>query len=150
MSHILSVYTGVTACGIPIPMAVPLPTAPSVLQGRELKPHIPAQFLLYPHKEAQITSSDTEEDCGAGTVVAESSNHTSASKTLAAKPVCPAHIPVLDPKLRLSTSKVKYSSLPICVITQSNLCDPHPVLSRALVCHGVAIILLGSRRGRVM
>lgn len=43
--------------------------------------------------------------CTAGTVVGESSNHPTFSKTLAAKPVSTAHIPELDPKLRKSTSK---------------------------------------------
>ena len=58
--------------------------------------------------------------CTAGTVVGESSNHPTFSKTLAAKPVSTAHIPELDPKLRKSTSKGNilrwYCLLPICAI----------------------------------
>ncbi len=117
MSYILPVCLySVAVRGTPIPTAVPLPAAPSVTHGKALNRHKSAHFLRDLRKEALLTCSNSGEECAAGTVVAESGNHPSSSKTLAAKPVGPTHIPELDPKLRISTSKVTYSLLSTWVI----------------------------------
>ena len=71
-------------------------------------------------------SSDSEEDCSAGNVVAESNNHPSAAKTSASKPVGSTHIPELVTQLLISISKVTYSSLP-----NRDWVVSYPVLSRA-------------------
>ena len=67
MSYILPVCTGVVMA-VPIPTGVQLPAAPSVLHGKALKRHKPAHFRRDLRKEALLSSSDSGEDCAAGTV----------------------------------------------------------------------------------
>ena len=86
--------------GVPIPTGVPLPAAPSVLYGKALKHHKPAHFRRDLRKEALLTSSDSGEDCvGSEEECAAGAAGSSSSKKLADKPVGPAHISELDPRL---------------------------------------------------
>ena len=75
------------------------PKAPSVPHGKSLKRYKPAHFRRNLRKEALLTSSDSGEECAAGTVGSgeECAGGTSSSKRLADKPVSPALISELDP-----------------------------------------------------
>ena len=108
---LLSACTGV-AMGVPIPSGVPLPAAPSVQHGKALKHHKPAQFRRDLRKEALLTSSDSGEDCTGGSGEECAAGAAGASS----KKLVDQHISELDPRLRISTSKVRYIPLPTWVI----------------------------------
>ena len=106
--HVLhSACTGVTtgvAKSVTIPSGVPLPAAPSPQHGKALKRHKPAHFRRDLAKEALLTSSDSGEDCAAGaagTGAAAGPAGAASSKKLG------DHKSELDPRLRISTSKVR-------------------------------------------
>ena len=84
---------------------IPLPACISPPHGLALKRHAPAQFRRDLHKEALLTSSDSEDDgesAGTGDVAAAKTSMRAGSS----KEVGSAYSLVPDPRLRISTSKV--------------------------------------------
>ena len=84
---------------VTIPSGVPLPAAPSPQHGKALKRHKPGHFRRDLAKEALLTSSDSGEDWAAGAAGAAGA---ASSKKLADR-----HKSELDPRLGISTSKVR-------------------------------------------
>jgi hypothetical protein len=84
-----------------IPTAIPLPARISPPHGLALKRHAPAQFRRNLHKEALLTSSDSEDDGDSAGTAAKTSKRAGSSKEDGS-----AYSLVPDPRLRISTSKV--------------------------------------------
>ena len=95
------------ARSVTIPSGVPLPAAPSPQHGTALKRHKPARFRRDLAKEALLTSSDSGEDWAGGSGGGCAAGAAGAAGAASSKKLADQHKSELDPRLRISTSKVR-------------------------------------------